>query len=77
MKVFKGISFIAVAFALAVMTAVSVCAETIYQYYGFSYTIVDNFSISLVGWDNRADSFSLPNEVNERSFISVGNYALE
>lgn len=61
----------------AILTIVSVCAETIYQYYGFSYTIVDNFSISLVGWDNRADSFVLPNDVNERSFISIGNYALE
>lgn len=77
MKTFKGISFIIISITLALSAIASASAETIYEYYGFSYTIVDNYSISLVGWDNRADSFSLPGEINGRSFVSVGNYALE
>ncbi len=77
MKIFKSISLCMISVLLALCTVFYAGAETVYQYYGFSYTLVDNYSISLVGWDNRSDSFTLPYEVNERKFISVGNYALE
>lgn len=75
MKTLKSISFIIISIMLAFSAVVSAAADTVYQYYGFSYTIVDNDSISLVGWDNREDSFTLPEEANGRYFISVGNRA--
>ena len=50
-------------------------AETVYQYDGFSYTILNNQSVTICGWDNRSSVVAFPNKINTRKVISISNSA--
>lgn len=57
------------------MAAVNVAADMYYEYYGYTYTIFNNTSISLAGWDNRDSKLVIPKSIENRNVISVANYA--
>ena len=59
----------------SVGSAVSVHAETIYYYFGFNYTIVNNYSVSVCGWDNSDSSVVIPETINNRNVINIDNHA--
>ena len=77
MRKIKSISVFLCAVFLASLTVIAAYAETIYEYYGYSYTIVDNKSLSLVGWDNSSPELVVPDSINGRNIIDIGNYSFE
>ena len=66
---------------IAIICALSVCfsvaADTYYTYYGYEYTIYNELSISLTGWDNRTPELVVPNAIEKRNVISIANSAFE
>ena len=60
---------------IAVCGAVTVYADTVYYYFGFQYSIVNNSSVTVKGWDNSAASVTIPEKMNDRYVVSVDNYA--
>ena len=66
------------AFVLLIsVSVVSFSADTIYIVNGYSYSIVNNTSISLVDWDHEQPNLSVPDMLANRYFISVANWAFE
>ena len=63
------------AVTVALLGAVTVFAETIYYYFGFNYSIVNNSSVTVKGWDNSSPSVAIPETINNRYVISVDNHA--
>ncbi len=51
-------------------------ADMILVYDGYSYSIFNNTSISLEGWDNRTSDLVIPETIGGRYFISVANNGL-
>ena len=66
---------------LALVCCLSACfgvaAETYLTYYGYKYTIINNLSISLAGWDNRTPELIVPNAIEKRNVVSISNSAFE
>lgn len=60
---------------LAALSVSGAFAEIIYQYYGFSYTIINNDSVSVCGWDDSANEVVIPESINNRAVISIDNRA--
>ena len=53
-------------------------AETTYILDGYTYTVIDNLSISLKNWDTSIDpALSIPDELANRYFTEVSNWAFE
>lgn len=49
----------------------------IYEFDGYQYSIFNNTSISLAGWDNRSPALVVPDTIGGRYFISVANSGLK
>lgn len=77
MKRIKTICLSIISLILVVISCICVYAETIYEYYGYSYVIVDNKSLSLVGWDYRTPELIIPDSINGRSVTSIVSGAFE
>ena len=76
-KTKKLLSLIVVFVLLISVSVVSFSADTIYIVNGYSYSIVNNTSISLVDWDHEQPTLSVPDMLANRYFISVANWAFE
>ena len=76
-KTKKLLSLIVVFVLLISVSVVSFSADTIYIVNGYSYSIVNNTSISLVDWDHEQPNLSVPDMLANRYFISVANWAFE
>ena len=58
----------------------SICkfsAETIYIIDGYSYTILNNESISLYAWDYSSDVLVVPNSFTDRNIVSIASRAFK
>lgn len=62
-------------FVVATLSVTGAFAEIIYQYYGLSYTIINNDSVSICGWDDSANEVVIPESINNRAVISIDNRA--
>lgn len=51
-------------------------ADMIVEYDGYQFSIFNNTSISLEGWDNRSPDLVIPDSIAGRYFISVANNGL-
>ena len=51
-------------------------ADMILEYDGYQYSIFNNTSLSLEGWDNRNPELVVPDTIGGRYFISVANKGL-
>ena len=76
-KLFKKLSICLTAVVCALLALFSVGAETYLQYYGYTYTIINNLSISIAGWDNRSPELVIPNSIEKRDVVSIANNAFE
>ena len=70
-KTKKILSLIVVFVLLISASVVSFSADTIYIVNGYSYSVVNNTSISLVDWDHEQPNLSVPDMLANRYFISV------
>lgn len=52
-------------------------AKTIYELYGYSYTIINNTSLSLCGWDNSSPELVLPDSIMGRYFTEIESRAFQ
>ena len=64
---------VAVLISAAVINA---AAEAVFTENGYSYTYINNTTVSLCGWDNRSPAFSVPDKLAGRSVVEVGSRAL-
>ena len=62
-------------FVVATLSVTGAFAEIIYQYYGLSYTIINNDSVSICGWDDSSNNVVIPHVINNRAVISIENRA--
>lgn len=66
--------------AIAVLLVFTACfcagAETYFEYDGYTYTVHNNTSISLAGWNNSTTDLVVPDKILSRYFISVANKGL-
>ena len=76
-KISKIVIIPLTAVLLIAVGLLSVGAEMYYDYFGYTYTIYNNTSISLAGWDNRTSELVIPDKIGSRYFISVANSGLK
>ena len=65
--------------SIVLLVAISVMhfsAETIYVVNGFSYTVINNTSISICGWDNRTNDLIIPDSIAYRNVTKIANWGL-
>ena len=76
-KTIKGLLLSIIAVICVLLAVISVGAETYYQYYGYTYIIINNLSISIAGWDNRSPELVIPDSIEKRDVVSIANNAFE
>ena len=78
MKKTKRITAVFLAAVLTAFSVLTAFAETYYEVNGYTYTLVDNNSISLADWDTSiSDTLSLPNSLAGRYFTNIGAWAFQ
>lgn len=76
-KIIKNVLLAATAVALCLVSFIHINAETIYIVDGYSYTIIDNESVSLYAWDYSADVLQVPDSFTNRDLVAVSNRAFK
>lgn len=76
-QIIKKLIVFPLAFIMAFISMVIVNAESIFESYGYSYTIINNFKISLCGWDNRTTNLEVPDIINDRQVVDISNEGLK
>ena len=74
-KTIKTLSVGILAIICAFSAVISVSADTYYEYFGYQYTIFNETSVSLAGWDNRTPELVIPNTIEKRDVVSIANEA--
>ena len=67
-------------FIAALLCMASICqfnAETIYIIDGYSYTIINNESVSLYAWDYSSDVLTVPDSFSGRSMVAIASRAFK
>ena len=62
---------------MLLLSVLNVFADTTYEAYGYQYTIINNFSISLCGWDNRSPELVIPESLNDRNVVDISNFGFQ
>ena len=73
----KVISAILALLIIITSTVFAVSAKTIYELYGYSYTILNNTSLSLCGWDNSSSELTVPDSIMGRYFTEIDSRAFQ
>lgn len=77
-KTIKKAMFVALSLLLVVVSIVSYSAATIYVLDGYSYSVTDNYSMTLEDWDTSFNpTLTLPDELANRYFTNIANWAFE
>lgn len=76
-KIIKKLFITILAVLCICLSVFSAYADMILEYDGYQYSIFNNTSISLEGWDNRTPELVVPDSIVGRYFISVANYGLK
>ena len=71
----KKFTLTIITLTITALSVYSVFAETIYEYYGFKYTLINNFSVSIQGWDSKSNVLTLPNKIEDRSVTEINHRA--
>ncbi len=75
-KTTKRISVTIIALFCICLSVFGAYADMILEYDGYQYSIFNNTSLSLEGWDNRTPELVVPDTIGGRYFISVANNGL-
>ena len=75
-KTTKRISVTIIALFCICLSVFGAYADMILEYDGYQYSIFNNTSLSLEGWDNRTPELVVPDTIGGRYFISVANKGL-
>ena len=62
---------------MLLLSVIIVYADTTYESYGYQYTIINNFSVSLCGWDNRSPELIIPDLLNDRNVVDISNFGFQ
>ena len=54
----------------------STAAEAVFQENGYSYTYINNTTVSLYDWDDRSPQLSIPSKLAGRKVVEIGSRAL-
>ncbi len=74
---FKRISLIIIAITLVVLSMFSAFADTVYEYFGFKYTLINNFSVSIYGKSAELNNLVIPNNIEDREVTEIRNRAFK
>lgn len=74
-KILQRISIFAVVSVLIFTTIVSTIADTVYVYYGYKYTLINNYSVSISGRTDDITSLMIPNLIFDRNVVEISNRA--
>lgn len=77
MKMFRKIAASLLAAALTLGIVLQASAATIYEENGYSFTFINNYNVSLVGWDNSSADLVIPGTLAGRNVYSIGNYSMK
>ena len=77
MKKYKLISVLMVLLLTVSGSILAASAKTVYDLYGYSYTIINNTSLSLCGWDNSSTQLSVPDTIMGRYFTEIEDFAFQ
>ena len=64
-KTIKRLFLTFVSVFLVSVSVFSSFATTIYEYYGFKYTLINNFSVSIYSWDDGSSELIIPDKIIE------------
>ncbi len=56
---------------LIIVSVVAVSADTVYEYSGLQYTLIDNSSVSVCGWNGSNGNVSIPAVINNRKVVEI------
>jgi hypothetical protein len=78
MKKIISIAFVIILSIVMVFSAVTnVLAETIYYYYGYLYTYIDDNNVSLCGWNSDTTVLFVPGTINNRRVAEISDRAFK
>ena len=77
MKLSKRILSSIVALIILILSAFAANADTVYTFDGYSYSLVDTYRASLVGWDNSSDSLIVPHKIGDVYVSEIGDSAFK
>lgn len=73
MKALKRATLLFLVLIITVLSVMGVSAKTIYEYYGYSFSILTNTTVSLCGWDNRTEELIVPDSIMNRYVVEIDN----
>ena len=76
-KTYKRALISIVSLMMLLLSVIIVYADTTYESYGYQYTIINNFSVSLCGWDNRSPELIIPDLLNDRNVVDISNFGFQ
>ncbi|MBU5462391.1 leucine-rich repeat protein [Lachnoclostridium sp. MSJ-17] len=76
-KIKKTVLPFTIAAMLCIMSVFQINAETIYEVNGYSYTIINNSSVSLYAWDYSSDTLVVPDSFANRYVTSISGRAFK
>ncbi len=77
-KSVKRVSILLTAVVLVALTVTNVFAVTVYYYFGYLYTYIDNEKVSLYGIDDpEMDGLFVPANLNSKSLVDIRNNAFK
>ena len=56
---------------LIIVSVVAVSSDTVYEYSGLQYTLIDNSSVSVCGWNGSNGNVSIPAVINNRKVVEI------
>ena len=77
MKKLRPLSVIILTIVMLLSAATNVFAETIYYYYGYLYTYIDDNTVSLCGWNSDTTGLMVPGTINKRRVAEISDRAFK
>ena len=74
-KTIKRLFLTFVSVFLVSVSVFSSFATTIYEYYGFKFTLINNFSVSIYSWDDSSSELIIPDKIEDRNTTEIRNRA--
>lgn len=74
-KPFRTLIALSLTVIIAFTFSVSIFAETVYYYFGYLYTFINNDTVSLYGWSGESTELIVPETINNRALIDIRNRA--
>lgn len=62
---------------IGISAVTTVFADTVYYYYGYLYSYIDNDRVSLCGWSGDTSELFVPGTINNRDVVDISNRAFQ